>query len=49
LDEASVEQVFRRRAAILHKKSTAEGQRRIAVDGKALRLSFDNSHDRNVA
>jgi hypothetical protein len=48
LDEASVEQVFRRRTAILHEKSSAEGQRRIAVGGKALRLSFDNSHDRNV-
>jgi hypothetical protein len=42
LDAASVEQVFRRHAAILHDKSTPQGQRHIAVDGKALRLSFDN-------
>jgi hypothetical protein len=44
LDAASVEGVFRRHAAILH-----EGQRHIAVDGKALRLSFDNFCDRKAA
>lgn len=49
LDAASVEGVFRRHAAILHEKSTSDGQRHIAVDGKALRLSFDNFCDRKAA
>jgi hypothetical protein len=49
LDAASVEQVFRRHAAILHEKSTPEGQRHIAIDGKALRQSFDDFHDRKAA
>jgi hypothetical protein len=49
LDAASVEQVFRRHAAILHEKSTPEGQRHIVIDGKALRQSFDDFHDRKAA
>jgi hypothetical protein len=49
LDAASVEQVFRRHAAILLDKSTPQGQRHIAVDGKALRLSFDKFCDRKAA
>jgi hypothetical protein len=49
LDAASVEGVFRRHAAILHERSTPDGQRHIAVDGKALRLSFDNFCDRKAA
>src|SRR6202035_975722 len=32
LDAASVEQVFRRHAAVLHEKSIPEGQRHIALD-----------------
>ena len=35
LDPASVEQAFRRHAAILDEQSTPPGQRHIAVDGKA--------------
>jgi len=49
LDTASVEQVFRRHAAILHEKSSPQGQRHIAIDGKALRHSFDHFHDRKAA
>jgi len=49
LDAASVEQVFRRHAAILHEKSSPEGQRHIVIDGKALRQSFDDFHDRKAA
>jgi DDE_Tnp_1-associated len=49
LDAASVEQVFRRHAAIIHEKSTPEGQRHIVIDGKALRQSFDDFHDRKAA
>ena len=37
LDPASVEQAFRRHAAILDEQSTPPGQRHIAVDGNALR------------
>jgi hypothetical protein len=36
-------------AAVLHERSTPEGERHIAVDGKALRLSFDNFCDRKAA
>lgn len=49
LDTASVEQVFRRHAAILHEKSSQQAQRHIAIDGKALRHSFDHFHDRKAA
>jgi hypothetical protein len=49
LDAASVEGVFRRHAAILHESFTPDGQRHIALDGKALRLSFDNFCDRKAA
>jgi hypothetical protein len=34
---------------ILHERSTPEGQRHIAVDGKALRLCFDNFCGRKAA
>lgn len=49
LDTASVEQVFRRHAAILHEQASQDGQRHIAIDGKALRHSFDQFHDRKAA
>lgn len=49
LDPASVEQAFRRHAAILDARSTPPGQRHIAVDGKALRQSFDAFQDRKAA
>jgi DDE_Tnp_1-associated len=49
LDMASVEQVFRRHAGILHEKSSQQAQRHIAIDGKALRHSFDHFHDRKAA
>lgn len=49
LDTASVEQVFRRHAAILHEQASQAGQRHIAIDGKALRYSFDQFHDRKAA
>ena len=47
LDAASVEAVFRRHAAALN--ATTQGQRHVAIDGKALRHSFDNFHDRRAA
>jgi hypothetical protein len=49
LDTASVEQVFRRHAAILHAQVCPEGQRHVAIDGKALRHSFDHFQDRKAA
>ena len=49
LDPASVEQAFRHHAAILDEQSTPPGQRHIAVDGKALRQSFDAFQDRKAA
>jgi hypothetical protein len=49
LDAASVEAVFRRHAAALNNAVKIEGQRHVAIDGKALRRSFDNFHDRRAA
>lgn len=49
LDAASVEAAFRRHAAALNAAAKVEGQRHVAVDGKALRHSFDNFHDRRAA
>jgi hypothetical protein len=49
LDVASVEQVFRRHSAVLHERSAPQRQCHVAVDGKALRLSFDNFQDRKAA
>jgi hypothetical protein len=49
LDAASVEAVFRLHAAALNAAAEVEGQRHVAVDGKTLRRSFDNFHDRRAA
>ena len=49
LDSASVEAAFRRHAAALNDATKGEGQRHVAIDGKALRHSFDNFHDRRAA
>jgi hypothetical protein len=49
LDAASVEAVFRRHAATLNAAAKASGQRHVAIDGKTLRRSFDNFHDRRAA
>lgn len=49
LDPAAVEQVFRLHAAGLDAKKEEAGQRTIAIDGKTLRHSFDNFHDRKAA
>jgi DDE_Tnp_1-associated len=49
LDAASVEAVFRRHAASLNAAAKASGQRHVAIDGKTLRRSFDNFHDRRAA
>ena len=48
LDAASVETAFRSHAAALN-AANAEGRRHISIDGKALRHSFDNFHDRRAA
>jgi hypothetical protein len=49
LDPVSVEVAFRRHAAALNDAAQVEGQRHVAVDGKTLRRSFDNFHDRRAA
>jgi hypothetical protein len=49
LDTASVEEVFRRHAAILHAQTCPAGERHVALDGKALRHSFDHFQDRKAA
>ena len=49
LDPTSVEAAFRRHAAVLHAAVKLEGQPHVAIDGKALRRSFDNFHDRRAA
>jgi hypothetical protein len=49
LDPASVEQVFRRHAAVLHAQAGDEWQRHVAIDGKALRRSFNHFQDRKAA
>ena len=49
LDPASVEEAFRRHAAALNDAAKVEGRPHVAIDGKALRHSFDNFHDRRAA
>src|SRR5271154_1847015 len=49
LDPAAVEAVFRRHAALLHADCGTPGRSSIALDGKTLRGSFDNFHDRAAA
>jgi DDE_Tnp_1-associated len=49
LDATSVEAAFRSHAAALNAAAEVEGQRHVAIDGKALRHSFDNFHDRHAA
>ena len=46
LDPAAVEVAFRRHAALLQAARTTPGKGSIALDGKTLRGSFDNFHDR---
>jgi hypothetical protein len=48
LDPASVEVAFRRHASALHNAATVAGRGHVAIDGKALRRSFDNFHDRRA-
>src|SRR5689334_15913304 len=45
----SIEQVFRRHAAILHEQTSPAKQCPVAIDGKVLRRSFDGFHDRKAA
>ena len=49
LDPAAVEAAFRRHAAALNSAAAIEGRRHVAIDGKALRRSFDNFVDRRAA
>ena len=49
LDPQAVEQVFRRHAAGLCDAATDPARRSIALDGKALRRSFDNFNGRKAA
>lgn len=49
LDPAAVEVAFRRHAARLQAARATPGQGSIALDGKALRGSFDAFHDRAAA
>ena len=49
LDPEGVEQVFRRHAAGLLDGASGASRRTIALDGKALRGSFDNFRDRKAA
>ena len=49
LDPVAVEAVFRRHAALLQAARATPGQGSIALDGKTLRGSFDNFHDRAAA
>jgi hypothetical protein len=49
LDPVALEAVFRRHAAQLQAARATCGQRGIALDGKTLRGSFDNFHDRAAA
>ena len=49
LDLAAVEAVFRRQAALLQAARATPGQGSIALEGKTLRGSFDNFHDRAAA
>ena len=49
LDPAAVEQAFREHATGLLNSTTDPSRRAIALDGKTLRGSFDNFHDRKAA
>jgi DDE family transposase len=49
LDPAAVEAVFRRHATLLQAARATPGKGSIALDGKTLRGSFDNFHDRAAA
>ena len=49
LDPATVEAAFRRHAGLLQAAGGVPGQGSIALDGKTLRGSFDNFHDRAAA
>jgi len=49
LDPATVEAAFRRHAALLQAAGGTPGQGSIALDGKTLRGSFDQFHDRTAA
>jgi hypothetical protein len=49
LDPISVEAAFRHHAATLNSAAASEGRRHVAIDGKALRRSFDNFIDRRAA
>lgn len=49
LDVTAVETVFRRHAALLQAARAKPGGTSIALDGKTLRGSFDNFHDRTAA
>jgi hypothetical protein len=49
LDPVDVEAVFRRHAALLQAACATPGPGTIALDGKTLRGSFDNFHDRAAA
>ena len=49
LDPAALETAFRRHAAMLQAALANAGQVGIAIDGKTLRGSFDNFHDRAAA
>ena len=45
LNPAAVEKVFREHAAVLNRSDVASGKRMLALDGKALRGSFDAFND----
>lgn len=49
LDPVAVEQAFREHATGLLNSTTDPSRRAIALDGKTLRGSFDNFHDRKAA
>jgi DDE_Tnp_1-associated len=49
LDPNAVEQVFRQHAAGLDAQKKDAGRRTVAIDGKTLKHSFDNFHDRKAA
>jgi hypothetical protein len=49
LDPAALEAVFRRHASLPQVARATPGQASIALDGKSLRGSFDNFHDRAAA
>ena len=49
LDPAAVEAAFRRHASLLQAARATPGRASIALDGKTLRGSFDNFHDRAAA